>query len=511
MCHVIVTHHLIGSQFFMNKTTSLTPDFTSLGISPNLLKTLGQNNFVIPTPIQHQCIPVAIEGKDVVGIAQTGTGKTLAFGIPMIQRLASLKGQGLILLPTRELAIQAEEMLMKIGRSIGLRTAIIIGGASMSQQLRALRNRPHIIIATPGRLIDILDQKLLNLENIKITVLDEADRMFDIGFMPQIKQILSRTKNNEQTLLFSATMPPAIAEIATKFMRLPLRIEVAPSGTPAAHIDQEVFMVAKDSKLDLLKKILIDYPETILIFSRTKHGARKIAVKLKHWGHTAVEIHSNRSLAQRKEALQGFKSGKYRVLVATDIAARGIDVKGISLVINFDLPDNREDYVHRIGRTGRAGEKGKAISFATPDQRKDLKQIERLIKKSLLISYSDVTSKIEADYQGDNSRHQFSSSRNTSARKFDYQQKRTSRPTRNNRYDRFEKPLVSKSRNTNKRRTASDLPLWDEKYDNHHQKQLKELIKSSPSSNRGGRSFDRNDQRRSRRPAGKYQTKKFSR
>lgn len=361
------------------------PSFTTLGIAPKLLAILAQNKYVTPTPIQYQAIPVAIEGKDVVGIAQTGTGKTLAFGIPMIQRLASNQGQGLIMLPTRELALQVEETFQKLGRSLNLKTAVLIGGASMHTQLQQLRSRPHVIIATPGRLVDHLEQRTLTLNNIKIVVLDEADRMFDIGFAPQIKRVLALVPKERQTMLFSATMPPEIAKMAGQYMRLPLRIEVAPAGTSAAKVEQEVFMVSKEAKAQLLDKVLTDNPGSVLVFSRTKHGAKRIAMAIRHMGHTAVEMHSDRSLAQRKAALAGFKSGQYRILVATDIAARGIDVTGISLVLNYDLPDNSEDYVHRIGRTARAGQSGKAISFATPDQRNDLRQIERLIRKTLKI------------------------------------------------------------------------------------------------------------------------------
>ncbi len=355
--------------------------FAELGIAPKLLAVLDAAGYTTPTPIQHQAIPVALAGKDVVGIAQTGTGKTLAFGLPMIQRLATVKGQGLIMLPTRELALQVDDILQKVGRAIGLRTAVLIGGAPMPRQIQALRNGAHVIIATPGRLVDYLEQKILRLDQVTTVVLDEADRMFDIGFAPQIKRILKLISTNRQTMLFSATMPPAIAAMAAEFMKLPLRIEVAPAGTSAAKVEQEIFMVPKELKLQLLDKILLEYKGSILIFSRTKFGAKRIAAAIRHFGHQSSEIHSNRSLGQRKEALAGFKSGKYRVLVATDIAARGIDVTGIELVINFDLPDNSEDYVHRIGRTGRAGMSGKAISFASPDQRNDIRDIERLIRK----------------------------------------------------------------------------------------------------------------------------------
>ncbi len=369
----------------MTQASGAMPRFSDLGIAPKLLGILEQLQFSQPTPIQHQAIPPAMEGKDLVGIAQTGTGKTLAFGIPMIQRLATARGQGLIMLPTRELALQVDETLQKVGRPLGLKTAVLIGGASMYQQVQQLRRTPHVIIATPGRLVDHLQQKTVSLNQIKIVVLDEADRMLDIGFLPQIKQILSLVSTERQTMLFSATMPSEIAQLAGKYMRMPLRVEVAPAGTSAAKVEQEVFMVSKEVKIQLLDKLLTDNAGTILIFSRTKHGAKKIAAGIRHMGHTAVEMHSNRSLAQRKEALAGFKSGKYRIMVATDIAARGIDVKDISLVINYDLPDNSEDYVHRIGRTARAGQSGKAISFASPDQRNDLRGIERLIRKTLPI------------------------------------------------------------------------------------------------------------------------------
>lgn len=369
----------------MTTIVSGQPAFRTLGIAPNLLAELEKKGYITPTPIQHQVIPTALEGKDVVGIAQTGTGKTLAFGIPMLQRLGIHKGQGLVLVPTRELALQVDEVFMKIGRGLGLKTAVLIGGASMYQQVQALKNRAHVVIATPGRLMDHLKQKTYSLQQIKVIVLDEADRMFDIGFMPQIKQILAEAPSERQTMLFSATMPPDIAQMSARHMKLPLRIEVAPAGTASKNVEQELFVIRKEEKQQLLEKLLSDYKGSVLVFSRTKHGAKKIAAAVRHMGHSAAEIHSNRSLAQRKMALTGFKNGTYRVLVATDIAARGIDVTNISLVINYDLPDNSEDYVHRIGRTGRAGASGKAISFVTPEERSDVKQIERLIRKTLPI------------------------------------------------------------------------------------------------------------------------------
>lgn len=386
----------IGLQFY-NMTQSKPVNFTfdNLGIDLRILSILRKNMFISPTPIQYQCIPQILNRKDIVGIAQTGTGKTLAFALPIIQSLEKNKGQALILVPTRELAIQADEMIYKIGRNLGIRTAIIIGGASMDRQIRDIRRNPHIIIATPGRLIDHLERRVFNLEKIKIIVLDEADRMFDIGFLPDIKRILSMAPINRQTLLFSATISPAIASIASGFMKTPVRIEVAPSGTVASGVKQELFILRKEEKLSLLKKILEDNSGTVLVFSRTKYGTKKIAKAIINMGYKAAEIHSDRSLFQRREALSGFKSGKYRVLVATDIAARGIDVSDISIVINYDLPDNSEDYVHRIGRTGRAGSIGKAISFATSNQRNNIRQIERLIKKTISVSVLPKLLKIE--------------------------------------------------------------------------------------------------------------------
>ena len=357
--------------------------FSELGIAPGLLTALSEQKLVNPTPIQAQCIPAALQDKDVVGIAQTGTGKTLAFGLPTLQALARLGGQGLIVLPTRELALQVDEMLHKVGKSFGLKTAVLIGGEKPQKQIQAIKRKPHIIIATPGRLIDFMKQKKVRLDKVKVVVLDEADRMLDIGFMPQIREIMKSVPKQRQTLLFSATMPNEIAEIAARYMKMPIRIEVAPSGTTAKNVEQELFVVSKVNKMDFLEKILAKNPGSVLVFSRTKHGAKKIAAALRKTGHRAVEIHSNRSLSQRRAALEGFKSGKYRILVATDVASRGLDVNNISLVINFDLPDQAEDYVHRIGRTGRADKFGRAISFATPDQRTDIRQIEQLIKKSI--------------------------------------------------------------------------------------------------------------------------------
>lgn len=368
-------------------TFSETPGtFDGLGISPRLIEILDKLHFKIPTPIQNKAIPPGIEGKDLIGIAQTGTGKTLAFVLPMIQHLSQKKGKGLILVPTRELAAQVDETCQKVSPVFGIKTALLIGGASMGMQIQNLRRNPRIIIATPGRLSDHLNQRTIMLGDVSILVLDEADRMLDMGFQPQIEHILQYVPKDRQTLLFSATMPEPIAKIAATHMKLPVRVEIARSGTLVEQISQELFIVKHENKKDLLKKILTQYRGSVLIFSRTKIGAQKRWREVRAMGERVAEIHSDRSLAQRREALEGFKTGKYRVLIATDIAARGIDVTGIELVINYDLPDDAENYVHRIGRTGRAGHTGHAISFATPDQEGEVRSIEKLVRVALPVA-----------------------------------------------------------------------------------------------------------------------------
>ncbi|HUY69567.1 MAG TPA: DEAD/DEAH box helicase [Candidatus Tyrphobacter sp.] len=356
--------------------------FHGLGIAPGILGVLDKLDFKVPTPIQEKSIPPLMEGKDIIGLAQTGTGKTLAFGVPMIQ--AALSGKrGLIILPTRELAIQVEEMLSKIGSPLGVRTALLVGGDSMFRQIQALRRNPMIVVGTPGRMIDHLKRKTIDFASTSVLVVDEADRLLDMGFVPQLRQILAAVPHKRQTMLFSATMPQEIVSIANSYMKLPVRIEIARSGTVTENVTQEIFFVEKSDKPRLLEKLLYEYKGSVLVFSRTKFGAKRIAASIRALGHTASELHSDRSPGQRREALEGFKNGRYRVLVATDIAARGIDVKDIELVLNYDLPMNAEDYVHRIGRTARAGASGHAISFATPDQKRDVRDIERLIKIAL--------------------------------------------------------------------------------------------------------------------------------
>ncbi|MEI7452531.1 MAG: DEAD/DEAH box helicase [Candidatus Falkowbacteria bacterium] len=367
----------------LNQKEQNHQDFANLGIKPQILAILAKMGLVTPTPIQAKAIPVAVKGKDLIGIAQTGTGKTLAFGVPLIQRLAEVGGKALVLLPTRELAAQVEESLKRIGNGLGFQTVSIIGGEAVGKQLFALRRNPRIIVATPGRLLDHVKRRTIKLNDVSVLVLDEADMMFDMGFAPTIEEIIKMTPTNRQTLLFSATMPAAIIRLAEKYLSSPLQIEVAPAGTTAELIEQEIYLVRSEDRFSTLEKILSEHKNLVLIFVRTKHGASNLAAKLQKAGFTATEIHSNLSFNQRKASLAAFKSGKQRILVATDVAARGLDINDIELVVNFDLPDNSEDYVHRIGRTARAGKGGKAISFALPNQRRDIQKIERLIKKNL--------------------------------------------------------------------------------------------------------------------------------
>jgi ATP-dependent RNA helicase RhlE len=361
----------------------LQTTFLNMNLPKPLKVRLDRQGFRVPTPIQREAIPPAVEGRDVVGIAQTGTGKTLAFGIPMAVRLKP--GQlGLVLAPTRELAQQIEETLHKLG----LRTALLIGGAPMGRQVAQLRAKPGVVVATPGRLLDHMGQRTADLRHVAIAVLDEADRMLDMGFAPAIRQILDATPKSRQTMLFSATMPKEIEDLAKGYQRDPLRIEVARAGTAAELVDQVLFVVPHEDKVQVLKSLLEEHTGTVLVFTRTRHGARKLAKSIRNLGHTAAEIHSDRTLPQRREALAGFKSGKHRVLVATDIASRGIDVKEISVVINYDVPEHPEDYVHRIGRTGRAGATGKAVTLATPEQNRDVRDIEKLMKAEISLSPS---------------------------------------------------------------------------------------------------------------------------
>ena len=344
--------------------------FDDLGLSRDLVKILTRLGFKTPTPIQEQAIPLALKGEDVIGIAQTGTGKTLAFFLPMLQKLDEKKGTGLIVVPTRELAHQVKDEIDRVGGHLGFKTVLLIGGANMERQIRTLKRGPHVIVATPGRLIDHLERRTARLDKVRVLVLDEADRMLDMGFAPQINRILKTVPTDRQTMLFSATMPPEIARMAKGYMRNPSRVEIARAGTSAENIEQGVYYVETSNKFRLLQDLLEEYKhKPVLVFVRTKHGTRKMARVLNKEGYRAEELHSNRTLNQRRGALENFKKGRSKIMVATDVASRGIDVKEIALVVNYDIPDKNEDYVHRIGRTGRAGHSGRAVSFVALDRK----------------------------------------------------------------------------------------------------------------------------------------------
>ncbi len=366
--------------------TSVHTGFHALGLSEALLRDLSQAGFSSPTPIQEQAIPPALAGRDVIGCAQTGTGKTAAFVIPMIERLSALpKGQpqALILAPTRELALQILTTIEKLGRSRRISATVIVGGADMQAQVRGLRQRPDILVATPGRLLDHMWNGTINLSPIKMLVLDEADRMLDMGFAPQINQILDALPEERQTLLFSATLPADLTRLVQASIHNPVRVMVAPSATTADGVTQAVHHTTHDAKPDLLLSLLQQERDTVLVFTRTKHRADKLGRVLGRVGHKVAVLHGDRSLSQRRAALEGFKRGTFRVLVATDIAARGIDVANIGHVINFDLPNCPEDYVHRIGRTARMKTTGRATSFVTAEDRQQLRDIERLLGQSV--------------------------------------------------------------------------------------------------------------------------------
>ena len=366
-------------------------NFNEFALDPVILKNLETKGYITPTPIQSQAIPPLLEGKDLLGIAQTGTGKTAAFTLPMLQRLhprdfglAPNRPRTLILAPTRELANQIKEQLDIYGKDLKLKTAVIFGGVGQANQVNALRNGLDFLIATPGRLLDLMEQGFCKLDQIEIFVLDEADRMLDMGFIHDIKKIIAKLPEKKQTMLFSATMPDEIARIADRILKNPVRVEVTPPSTTVERIDQKVIFCRKSEKYQLLRK-LIGKEETqlMLVFTRTKHGANKIVEYLAKYKIHSAAIHGNKSQTAREMALANFKSGKIKVLIATDIAARGIDVKGVTHVINFDLPVDAESYVHRIGRTARAGTEGDAISFCDETERDALARVQKLIKLRL--------------------------------------------------------------------------------------------------------------------------------
>ena len=365
--------------------------FNDLGLIEPILKALQEEGYTHPTPIQQQAIPHLITGRDLLGCAQTGTGKTAAFAIPILQELHA-KGtptskrliKTLILTPTRELAIQIGESFAAYGRNLQIKHTVIFGGVGQKPQTDALHRGVDIVVATPGRLLDLMNQGFVDLKQIEIFVLDEADRMLDMGFIHDVKKVIAKLPAKRQTLFFSATMPPEIAKLANSILTNPMKVEVAPQSTTAETVDQHLYFVDRTDKNKLLLHLLEgDAIREALIFTRTKHGANKVAKLLVQAGLGAEAIHGNKSQSARQQALKNFKDGKIRALVATDIAARGIDIDGLTHVINFDIPNIPETYVHRIGRTGRAGASGKALSFCDHEEKEFLRDIQRLIKREI--------------------------------------------------------------------------------------------------------------------------------
>lgn len=367
--------------------------FETLKLIEPILRAVKQEGYTTPTPIQQQAIPIVLEGRDLLGCAQTGTGKTAAFSIPMLQLLQAEIDPSdnrkrpirtLILTPTRELAIQIDESIASYGRFLPIKHAVIFGGVGEASQIDALRRGMDILVATPGRLLDLMNRRYVELRQIRFFVLDEADRMLDMGFIHDVRKIISHLPQKRQTLFFSATMPPEIQKLSDSILTNPAKVEVTPVSSTAEKVKQEIYFVNKSNKPKLLKDLLADSTITsALVFTRTKHGADRVVKDLVRFGIGSEAIHGNKSQNARQRALTNFKSGETRVLVATDIAARGIDVEELSHVFNFELPNIPETYVHRIGRTGRAGNSGIAISFCEPDEVAYLKDIQKLIGKTL--------------------------------------------------------------------------------------------------------------------------------
>jgi len=369
--------------------------FMDLGLSKPLLDALAAKNYSQATPIQLQAIPTVLTGRDLLGIAQTGTGKTAAFMLPSLQRLAADKPQFLkpghirmlVLAPTRELASQIAESAQTYGRFMQLSVGVIFGGVPNGKSVRTVSRGLDVLVATPGRLLDLIDQRALTLRELEILVLDEADQMLDLGFIHALKRIVALVPAKRQTLFFSATMPKAIKELADRYLTKPAEVSVTPAATTVERINQSVTMVNQAEKAALLATVLQSSTvERALVFSRTKHGSDKIVRQLEAAGIASAAIHGNKSQAQRERAIAAFKSGEVRVLIATDIAARGIDIPGVSHVVNFDLPDVPEQYVHRIGRTARAGARGIAIAFCSPDERGNLRDIERTTRQRISVA-----------------------------------------------------------------------------------------------------------------------------
>ncbi|MBS0526277.1 MAG: DEAD/DEAH box helicase [Proteobacteria bacterium] len=367
--------------------------FADLGLAEPLLRALSATGYETPTPIQARTIPLLLQGRDVLGIAQTGTGKTAAFALPVLQHLAADRQRAipkspraLVLAPTRELAVQIVRSFDAYGRGLGLRVGMVIGGLGFGRQVETLNRGVDILVATPGRLLDLMERGNVKLGNVTFLVLDEADRMFDMGFIKDVRRIVGSVSKQRQTLMFSATMPPDVAKLAADVLNQPERVEIAPQGRTVERIDQSVYFVNAASKRALLSYLLADAAlERVIVFTRTKRGANRVAEALEKTGVSSEAIHGNKSQNARQRALDAFSRGRARVLVATDLAARGIDVQGVTHVINYELPAEAESYVHRIGRTARAGASGVALSFCDGSERGQLKSIERLTNQRLAV------------------------------------------------------------------------------------------------------------------------------
>ena len=366
-------------------------EFAGLELAQPLLRAISDKGYTAPTPIQAKAIPPLLDGRDLLGVAQTGTGKTAAFALPLLHHLTQdgsklqpIKPRALILAPTRELASQIGDSLRSYSRHMALRSTIVYGGVSIKPQIKALANGVHVLVATPGRLLDLMNQGKVRLDGVETYILDEADRMLDMGFIRDVKKITAAVPWRRQTALFSATMPKSVQGLADSLLIDPVRVEVTPAASTPEKVKQQVLFVAKDKKRALLGELMVDTDKSrVLIFTRTKHGANRVAKYLDQIGVEAAAIHGNKSQGVRERALKNFRNGKLRALVATDIAARGLDVDGISHVINFDLPNEPESYVHRIGRTARAGATGMAISFCDPEECAYLESIEKVIRHAV--------------------------------------------------------------------------------------------------------------------------------
>ena len=509
----------------VEKTTKC---FTELGISQQILDVLKKLKITSPTPVQEKSIPIVLAGHDLIAVAQTGTGKTLSFILPIIEKLYAEEKtkkdkrgkEALIVVPTREIALQVEETASSILRHLKgtIRSTALIGGADMFRQITKLKAKPQIIVATPGRLQDHINRRTYNLDNVDQLVLDEADRMFDMGFAPQIKIFMDLIPEQRQIQLFSATMPDSIAALVKKYLKEPKKVQVTPPGSTVKAITQEVCYLKQERKFDVLKKILTDTNGKIIVFVKTKRMAAQVTEKLYHSDFSSTEIHSDRSQSQRKRAIDGFKVGKYEILVATDVAARGLDIDDVQLVVNYDLPMNFEDYTHRIGRTGRAGKLGKSITFAAPREVGFINIVQKQTGASIQLSSFSEESAAERGGRsegGSNSKRSHGRSSNSRGRSSygasrgsysDSRSDRNARPERSDRGERTSRPERSERFDRSDRAEVSSRPEGRNKRPANTGKRIfsDKIIKENIENRREGR--DGGNERRERRPFVKPET-----